>query len=179
MSCVLLALAGCSADDETPPPLDLASLSSPCDFLRATERESLGLGPGTLNTAPGLDGGPQTTLCVYRDASLGERGGDYVDSVSVAFLPTSLDLAREALENVEERGLFTAGRMSTFAAGADGVLQREGARLGEATCERLFTVRPDRTVQVGFTVERLPAGEPACQAAARLAPVVAQRIPRP
>jgi hypothetical protein len=59
------------------------------------------------------------------------------------------------------------------------VLQRDGVRLGRPTCERLFAVRPDRAVQVGFTFERLPPGEPLCHAAARLAPIVDERIPRP
>ena len=181
MSCVLLALVGCSrvGRQEAPPPPDLATLASPCEFLRDAERDDLGLGPGQLTTAPGLAAGQQTTQCVYRDARSGDRTGDYVDSVSVTFLPTSLDLARQALQDVENRGIFTAGRMSAFAAGPDGVLQRAGARLGEPTCERLFAVRPDRAVQVGLTVERLPVGEQVCSAAARLAPAVTGRIPRP
>ncbi|GAA1865611.1 hypothetical protein GCM10009687_36290 [Asanoa iriomotensis] len=180
MSCVLLALAGCTSArrEQAPPPPDLASLASPCGFLRDAERDDLGLGPGALTTAPGLEGGAETTQCVYREAEPGAGRDAYVDSVSVTFLPTTLDLARRALETVENRGLFTAGRMSAFAAAPDGVLQREGTRLGEPTCERLFAVRPDRAVQVGYTVERLPLGEPVCQAAARLAPLVDTRIPR-
>jgi hypothetical protein len=169
MSCVLLALAGCSSADVPPP--DLAAMSSPCEFLHDAERDDLGLGPGTLTVEPGLGGG-ETRLCVFRAA---EGDGDYVDSVSVTFLPTTLDVAKLALETAEERGIFSAGRMSRFGVAADGVLQRDGTRLGEPTCERLFGVRPDRTVQVGFTVERLPLNEPVCHAAARLAPVVAGR----
>jgi hypothetical protein len=178
MSCVLLALAGCSATGPDEPPPDLARLASPCEFLRDAERDELGLGPGALTTAPGLDGGQETTRCVFRDAAPGDRDDAYVDSVAVTFLPTTLDVARQALEGVENRGLFTAGRMSTFGTAPDGVLQREGTRLGEATCERLFAARPDRAVQVGYTVERLPLGERVCAAAARLAPVVDARIPR-
>ncbi|GIF70892.1 hypothetical protein Asi02nite_04100 [Asanoa siamensis] len=178
--CVLLALAGCSSPRrEPPPPPDLASLASPCEFLRDAERESLGLGPGALTSAPGLAGGAETTMCLYREAQPRDGAGAYVDSVSVSFLPASLEVAEQALEEVEGRGLFTAGRMSPFAAAPDGVLQREGTRLGEATCERLFAVRPDRAVQVGLTVERLPLGERACEVATRLAPVVDARIPRP
>lgn len=177
MSCVLLALAGCSP--ESAPPPDLATISSPCEFLRDAEREAVGLGPGELTESAGLDGDPATRLCTFRVIEPWNHSGLYLDSVSVTFLPTNLDVARLALESVEERGIVTARRMSKFGVAPDGVLQRDGARLGQATCERLFAVHPDRTVQVGFTVERLPLGEPVCHAAARLAPGVDGRIPRP
>ncbi|MDG4820352.1 hypothetical protein O7635_00615 [Asanoa sp. WMMD1127] len=172
MSCVLvLALTACSSTDDQPPP-DLATMASPCDFLDEAQRTELQLGPGQLSTAPGLAGGTETTLCVYRDAALGDRGGDYVDSVTVTFLPTTLDVARRALDEVEQRGLFTAGRMSAYATGPDGVLRRAGVRLGETTCERLFAASPTRAVQIGLTVERPPLGEAACDAAVRLAPSI-------
>ncbi len=40
-------------------------------------------------------------------------------------------------------------------------------------------VNDNRSVQVGFTIELSPMGEPTCHAAARLAPVADGRIPRP
>lgn len=180
MSCVLIALAGCSSvgRDEAPPP-DLATITSPCEFLRDADREALGLGPGELTESAGLNGDPAARRCDFRVAEPRNHSGAHLDSVSVTFLPTTLDVARLALENVDERGIFGSGRMSAFGAAPDGLLQRDGARLGQATCERLFAVGPHRSVQVGFIVERLPLGEPVCHAAARLAPVVDGRIPRP
>ncbi|GIF52207.1 hypothetical protein DFJ67_0396 [Asanoa ferruginea] len=171
MSCALLALAGCSQASAPPP--DPAAITSPCEFLRDAELEAIGLGPGKLTESAGLDGDPATQLCTFRVEEPWNHSGTYLDSVAVTFLPTTLDVARQALEGVEDRG------MPRFSVALDGVLQRAGARLGQATCERLFAARPDRAVQVGFTVERLPRGERVCAAAARLAPVVAQRIPRP
>jgi len=180
MSLALLVLAGCSsaADEQAYPP-DLATMASPCDFLRDDERKALGVGPGELTAEAGLGTGQQTTMCVFRATEPWNRQGEYVDSISVTFLPTSLDVARVALESVEEQGIFTARRMSKFGIASDGVLQRDGARLGESTCERLFPVNDNRSVQVGFTIELSPMGEPTCHAAARLAPVADGRIPRP
>lgn len=174
MSAMVLAAAGCSSTIDTGPP-DVRTMSGPCEFLTTAERDALGLGAGTVVDEAPMGTGGRTALCVFRVA--GPRAGAHVDSVSVTFLPTPLDVARRALDEVEGKGIFTAGRMSAYAE-ADGVLRREGTRLGEPTCERLFGVSGDRSVQVGMTVEGLPSGESPCAAAARLAPAVDARIPR-
>jgi hypothetical protein len=169
MSVLALALTGCAAGSDPLP--QVADLATPCGFLGDSDRETLRLAPGTLSTAPAMGTGEPATLCVFRATEPGSD--DHVDSVSVTFLPTTLDVARTALDNVER-----TGRMSRFAAGTGGVLERSGTRLGEPTCERLFAARADRAVQVGLTVERLPVNEPVCHAASRLAPLIDERIPR-
>jgi len=159
------------------PALDLKTMTSPCEFLTAAERADLGFAAGDRIEGETTGTGPRTTICVFRVTEPWNRSGDYVDSVSVMFLPTTLEVARIALDTTEDKGIFSAGRMARYAARPDGVLQREGTRLGEATCERLFALDGTRSVQVGMTVENRQQAEPTCEAADRLAPVVAARRP--